>query len=161
MALLNEHLRTRMQEKAVAIWVSNCSPDLAPDLVRLMGVRVEPDHEHLTLYVPVPLGRKVIANLTPAATLAFLFAVIHDNTSFQCKGKYVSHRPCTEEEVAFQRRYVQGFCRELTRQGLLDQEAFFKVYFHQPSIALRMRVEEIYEQTPRAGTGGKAIFPKG
>ncbi len=140
------------------MWISNCSMERTPDMARLLGARVEPDGEHLTIYVPVPYAKDFILNLSPVGKLAFLFAVIYDNTSFQLKGTYVSHWSCTDDEIDFQRNYVQAFCRELTKQGFNNPKVPFKVYFQQPSIAVRMKVEEIYEQTPKEGTGEQASF---
>jgi hypothetical protein len=158
MTILNEYLRGRMQENAAALWLCNCSAAGMPDAVRLMGAHAEPDSDHLILYVPVPLGKDFVNNLSAGGKLAFLFAIVHDNTSFQFKGTCVSYWPSTETEVESQRTYVKAFCRELQQQGL-DPERFFFMYFRQPGITVRMRVEEIYEQTPKAGTGGKITAP--
>jgi hypothetical protein len=147
-----------MAAATAACWVSNCSPSGVPDLVRTSGTRVEPGHEHLVAYVPVPYGQLLIANLVPGGKLALLLADVHSNLSFQFKGRLVSHRPSNGEELAFQRRYVEDFCREIEKQGMVGWELLFPVYFRQPSLALVMRVEEVYEQTPKAGTGERIYF---
>jgi hypothetical protein len=54
--------------------------------------------------------------------------------------------------VEYQRAYVDRFAENLVRQQL-PREQIIAAYFQQPSFAVRLRVEELYEQTPRKGTG--------
>ncbi len=157
MAVVNEYLRQSIGERATAFWLSNCDAEGTPDLVRVMGVRAEPDGEHLTVYVPVPYGQTLLAQLVPGGKLSLLHANVNTYVSLQFKGHHVSHRPSTAGEVEFQRRYLDGFCREIERQGLL-REVVFPVFFRQPSITLVMRVEEVNDQTPKAGTGERIFF---
>ncbi len=154
MAVINEYLRRHIEAAPAAFWLSNCDAEGTPDLVRVMGVRAEPDGEHLVTFVPVPYAQNLIAQLAPGEELALLHANVHNYVSLQFKGRCVSHHPSTAEEVEFQRRYMDGFCHEIEGQGLVPEVAF-RVFFRQPSITLVMRVEEVYEQTPRAGTGGR------
>jgi hypothetical protein len=152
MPLLSDSFIHSIQAEFAAIWVSNADADGQPDLVRLTGVRMEPDRQHLTLFLPLRTGQGILHNLAGTHQLSFLFALLHTNASYQLKGTYVSHWPCTDEEVAFQRDFLHRMGPVLEKQGL-SPEQVFRAYFHQPSAALRMRVEEIYEQTPRQGTG--------
>ncbi len=156
MAVINEYLRQEIEANAT-FWVSSCNAEGTPDLVRTMGVRAEPDGEHLVAFIPVPYAQKLIAQLVPGQKLALMQANLHTYVSLQFKGRCVSHRPSTAGEIEFQRRYVDGFCREIEKQGMA-QETTFPVLFRQPSIALVVRVEEVYEQTPKAGTGERLFF---
>jgi hypothetical protein len=54
--------------------------------------------------------------------------------------------------VQYQRAYVGRFGEGLVQQQL-PREQIITAYFHQPSFAVRRRVDEIYEQTPRKATG--------
>ncbi|HEX8529688.1 MAG TPA: hypothetical protein VF646_06680 [Cytophagales bacterium] len=156
MAVVNEYLRGQL-EALSGFWVSSSDAEGAPDLVRTMGVRVEPDGEHLVTFVPVPYAGNLIAQLAPGEKLALLQVNVNTYVSWQFKGHCVSHRPSTADEVAFQRRYVEDFCREIEKQGMA-WETTFPVLFRQPSITLRMRAAEVYEQTPKAGTGERMFF---
>jgi hypothetical protein len=49
---------------------------------------------------------------------------------------------------------MDGFTDALQKQGL-SKDKSYKAYFRQPCIALRMVVEEVYEQTPKKGAGAK------
>ena len=159
MALLNDAFIEAIHADFGAIWLSNADAGRQPDLVRLLAVPVEPDREHLTAFVPRSHGRNLLDNLAVSSRLSFLFALVTGNQSYQLQGTCVSQHPCTAEEVAFQRDSLERFGRVLARQGLSGEKAV-AAYFSQPSVALTMRIEEIYEQTPKAGTGGKATFPR-
>ncbi len=154
MAVINEYLRGQIEAVSTAFWVSNCDAEGTPDLVRVMGVRAELDGEHLVTFVPVPYAQNLIAQLAPGGKLTLLHANVCTYVSLQFKGRCVSHRPSTAEEVEFQRRYLDGFCQEIRNQGMVPDVAF-AVFFRQPSVTVVMRVEEVYEQTPKSGTGGK------
>ena len=137
-----------------AIWASNCDSQQVPDLVRLQGVQVEADKEHITFYVPLKFGKNLVNNFACTDKLTFLMAIIVTNESYQLKGTYISHRQCTAAEITYQEAYLQGFCETLERQGLSKEKAY-KAYYHQPTVVVCMQVKEVYEQTPKVGTGEK------
>jgi hypothetical protein len=123
-------------------------------MVRLMGARIEADRSHITAFVPVKQGKTVISNLANTGKISLLTADVYSYESYQVKGKYVSHRNCTQEEVAYQIEYVDKFTDALTTQGF-PKNSLSEVYLQQPCIALLIMAEEAYEQTPRKGTGQK------
>jgi hypothetical protein len=86
--------------------------------------------------------------------LTFLTAIIYTYESYQIKGSYISQRESTGEEIAYQKAYMDGFTDALATQGL-SKDKGYKAYFRQPCVALRIAVEEVYEQTPKKGAGGK------
>ncbi len=157
MPLLSDPFIQAIQADHAALWLSNAGANGQPDVVRLLAVRVEADREHLTAFVPLPQGQGVLDNLAVTPRLAFLFALIVGTTSYQLKGTYASHRPCTAAEVAFCRDYLTRFGRVLVGQGFSPEKAF-AAYFSPSGVALTMRVEEMYEQTPKAGTGERMFF---
>jgi hypothetical protein len=105
MARMNKSLRRRKQQDAAALWISNCKVAQA---VRLMGALPEPEGGYLILYVPVPPGKVFVEDLASGGKIAFLYAVIHDNPSFQFTGTCASYWPSTEAEVKLQRSNVKG-----------------------------------------------------
>ncbi|HEX8529687.1 MAG TPA: hypothetical protein VF646_06675 [Cytophagales bacterium] len=157
MPLLSDSFVQAIEADYAALWLSNADAGGQPDVVRLLAVRVEPDREHLTALVPLPQGQGVLDNLAVTPRLSFLFALILGNRSYQIKGAYVSYHPCTEAEVAFGRDSLTRFSQVLVGQGFSPEKAF-AAYFSPSGVALTMRIEEIYEQTPRPGTGGKVTF---
>ena len=152
MIALNEKLTGMIESHTTSIWLCNRNARLVPDIVRLMSARVEPDRQHVLAYVPRPSGSGVLANLSVAPRLTLLVGHVYTYEAYQVKGTYTGHRACTPAEVEYQRAYVDRFAENLVRQQL-PREQIIAAYFQQPSFAVRLRVEEVYEQTPRKGTG--------
>jgi hypothetical protein len=49
---------------------------------------------------------------------------------------------------------MESFTDKLRAFGY-SKEGLYRIYFSQPSIAFEFNVTEVYEQSPRKGTGGK------
>jgi hypothetical protein len=156
MTTLNDKLTGIIESRLTSIWLCNRNARLVADVTRLMSARVEPDRQHVLAYVSGPGGAGVLANLAVAPGLTLLMAIMDTYEAYQVKGTYTGHRACTPEEVAYQRAYVEGFADALARQQL-PRERAIAAYFRQPAVALRLRVEELYEQTPRKGTGERIV----
>jgi hypothetical protein len=151
---LSDNLISCVESTAASIWVCNTNEHLETDIVRVLGVQVDADRQHLTVYIPVGYGAGVINNLSVTDKITFLTAIIFTYESYQVKGRYISHREMAEEEIAYQKVYMDEFTDALAKQGL-SKEKGYKAYFQQPCIAMRIEVEEVYEQTPKNGTGEK------
>ena len=159
MIALNDHLARFIESHTTSIWLCNRNARLIPDIVRLMGARVEPDGRHVLAYAPGPTGPGVLANLAVASRLTLLVGHIYTYEAYQVKGTYTGHRACIPAEVEYQRAYVAAFAENLVQQQL-PRERIIAAYFHQPSFAVRLRVEELYEQTPRQGAGERISVPQ-
>ena len=70
----------------------------------------------------------------------------------QVKGTFLSARPAGTEERAEVERQVGLFRADLEGIGL--PSAMTAGWTFWPAVALRVRVEHVYEQTPGPGTGG-------
>jgi hypothetical protein len=137
-----------------AIWAGNCNQERVPDMVRLLGVQVEPDKEHILFFIPLRYGQPVIDNFAVTPALTFLMAFPDTNASYQLKGLYCSHRPSTSAEIDFQEACIRRFCDNMKREGIPGEKAY-RTYFQQPAVTVRMYIQEVYEQTPKSGTGQK------
>jgi hypothetical protein len=154
MVILNNHLITCIESTSSSNWLCNTNEKAETDMVRVLGVRVEEDGRRLICYIPVGYGAGVINNLAISTKITFLTAIIFTYESYQVKGRYISQRNCTEDEMAYLTAYVEGFTIAMARQGL-SKEKGFKAFFQQPCIALQLLAEEVYDQTPKKGTGNK------
>jgi hypothetical protein len=152
--LLSQKFIDFIKSPCPAIWASNADQQLKPNLVRLQGVKVEPDRKHITFYFPLRYGQSLLDNFKHTEKLAFLFADIETNESYQIKGKYLSQRDPDEAEIDLQKKYIENFSNALEKQGV-PKDHLMGALYAQPSLAVTMQVQEIYEQTPRIGTGNK------
>jgi hypothetical protein len=107
--------------------------------------------------VPVAYGQTLLQNLATTHNMSFLSANVYSYVSYQVKGRYISHRECTGEEVKYQLAYANSFTDALATQGF-PKSMLFHVYNQQPCITMYMIAEEAYEQTPKKGTGKKLMI---
>jgi hypothetical protein len=155
--ILNDTLIANIEDLTTSVWLCNANSALETDMVRLMGIQIEADRHHVRMYVPVAYGQTLLDNLTITDKMSFLSANVYSYESYQVKGRYISHRECTAEEVAYQIAYADSFTNALATQGF-PKSMLFHVYNQQPCITMYMATEEAYEQTPKKGTGKKLII---
>lgn len=138
----------------LVFWAASVGKNMVCELTRVSGFIIEKDNEHITFFLP----RQLFAIIEPAlkidSKISFLMASIQNFESYQIKGVYQSHQQCTEENIDFYRLKVLKISDILTGMGL-EGNRIFGYLLEQPSIAVTMRCEEMYEQTPKPGTGGK------
>jgi hypothetical protein len=156
---LSQKFIDQVQGPYPAIWAANADSQHMPALARSLGVKVEEDRAHIRFYLPLIYGQEVVDNFAINDKLVFLFANVNNNESYQLKGRYCSHWPSSEVEIQFQLAYARGFANVLKEQGLPPENTFRAIYA-QPSVGVLMQIEEIYEQTPRQGTGEKVSSDK-
>ena len=152
--IISDHQINLLQASYTSIWLGSCSSDYIPDMVRLSGARVAEDKLHLNLYVPQLYTHTFFKNVQENAKISFLCSSTLSFEAYQIKGLYLDWRPCTSEEVDYQQQYLNGFAKNLEDFGLRSGFNFVN-YYKEPGIAIRMRSEEMYEQTPKSGTGNK------
>lgn len=139
-----------------AFWVANVSENNVPDVVRCAGLAPVTDLHELTIYISEKFGRKFFKNLRSGSWISFSATSVPTFESFQYKGIFQSIRPCTREEEEKQRRYYEDFTA-LTADFGFVKDLLFRCYFHVPAFAVTFRVQEIFDQTPRKGTGQKVV----
>jgi hypothetical protein len=154
--IFNNTLIATIEDFTTSVWLCNANSDLETDMVRLMGVQIEADRIHVRMYVPIAYGQALLQNLTVTDKMSFLSANVYSYESYQVKGRYISHRECTNEEINYQLAYANSFTDALATQGF-PKSMLFHVYNQQPCITIYMVADEAYEQTPKKGTGKKLI----
>jgi hypothetical protein len=157
MVTLNDAVVRIIENPANSMWLSNASAFREPDVVRTMGARVEPNRRHVVVYVPESGGADLIRNLAGSPRITLLTALINTYESYQFKGDYAGHWACSTEEVEYQRTYLDGFAASSMQFYGLPKEKIIVAYFRQPAVSIRMRIDEVYEQTPRKGTGQRIL----
>ena len=137
-------------------WVASVGKNMVSELTRVSGFIIEKDNEHITFSLPKQLFYIIEPTLAVNSKISFLMASIQNFESYQVKGTYKSHQLCTEENIDFYRLKVLKIMDILSGMGL-DGNRVFGFLLEQPSIAVSMYCTEMYEQTPKPGTGGKLI----
>ncbi len=154
-----EKIKTISGLQEFLFWVASVNKNKVCELTRVAGYTIEADNEHITIFLPKQLFDIIEPTLEVDSKLSFLMASILNFESYQLKGNYVSHEMCSEENVDLYQARVLKIIEILSTMGL-DGDGIFRYLLDRPSIAVRMRFTEVYEQTPKPGTGGKLTDKK-
>ncbi len=149
-----EKLKRLAESPECAIWLSNSDTELRPDIIRLIGNFMDFEKSELTVFAPLERCAGILNNLKHSPKLSYLMASLATLESFQIKGHFISQTPCTDAEVTIQHDYLTRFI-DFTNALGFDASPVWNLYFQQPSIKITLSIDEIYEQTPRSGTGKK------
>ena len=126
--------------------------NLKPDFCRVLGVQVV-DQDHLKFFVDKKSNTTSFKNLQPSAPIALTTTRADNFESYQFKGKFVKLTECSDEDNQTIQAYLHGFNDAVVALGL--QDGLVYNYPHSNTYALVMEVKEIFEQTPKPGTGNK------
>jgi hypothetical protein len=124
-----------------------------PTICRAAAVASDDGLATMRVYLPVATSHPTIQNL--AATGRMAVTVMHpvDNNATQLKGSLVDVRLATDDEAGFVRGQFSVFTDVLDRLGVprrLSQSLCFW-----PAFAVRMQVEQMFEQTPGPQAGSQ------
>jgi len=151
---ISERILKVSPRKEFVYWAASVNHKLESKLSRVAGFAVSEDQEHLTFFLPKKLFAQMGPTLKPGVKMSLLMASVIDFESYQIKGRYIKHELCTPENIAFYKQKVLNIMEVLDGMGL-NGKGVFSFLLDQPSIAVTMYCEEMYEQTPKPGTGKK------
>jgi hypothetical protein len=147
---------------------------LVPQIYSIIGWTVGDDRETITCLFPAFHSKVLGPSLEDNGR--FAFTVLGSTTGirasqppnpavdfhecYQLKGNYVRSRPANEGDVRVVKEKGERF-KELF-QPLFDfSDAACKALFREPILAMTFKVQEIYDQTPGPGAGGKIRLEEG
>jgi hypothetical protein len=139
-------------EGEVGIHLGARGAALEPSGVRAIAAAVEEDGAHLVVYVASVAAPRVLPDLESNGQAAVSFGRPVDDRACQVKGVFVGARDAREEERPRVLAQWERFLANLERIGLA--RGTFAGWVTWPCTAIRLRATALYEQTPRAGTGG-------
>ena len=140
-------------EQGIAIQIGTRNERLEPNGARVVAVAVEDDGRHLVAYVPEPAAPQVLPDLESNGQAALVFARPPDERACQLKGTFAGVRPAGDAE----RDAVLGqWERWLDRLASIGYpRATSENWIVWPCLAVRIRVEAIFDQTPGPNAGAE------
>jgi hypothetical protein len=138
-------------EEGIAIQLGTRSDRLEPNGVRVVAVSVDGDGTHVVAYVPEVSGPQVLPDLEANGQAALVFARPPDERACQVKGKFAGARTATADERAMVQAQWDRWLDRLTTIGV--PRPTFDQWVTWPCIAIRVRVNAIFNQTPGPGAG--------
>jgi hypothetical protein len=136
-----------------AVWLSCCNGDNRPLIARLSSVNII-DNETICCCIPAKFAGELLSVLVKNNAVAVLAACTETFDSYQVKGFIESVYNLPAEEIAEQKNMLELFSTSLTRLGL-SAPYFFNAYVDDEFVAVVVKVKDIFNQTPRQGTGFK------
>lgn len=143
---------TRFLEGPVGIHIGTRNERLEPSGARCLALVVEPDGAHVVVYMAAVAAARVLPDLESNGQAALSFARPVDERACQVKGVFVGVRDATEAERERIASQWEQFRANLEAIGI--PRAGNAAWPTWPCVAVRLRVTQLFEQTPRPGTGG-------
>jgi hypothetical protein len=148
--MIDQELAAFFQE-GIAIQLGTRNDHLEPSGVRVVAAAVEPDGSHVVAYVPTAAARHVLPDLESNGQAAIVFARPPDERACQLKGTFAGARAATADEREFVQAQWNRWLDRLTTIGI--GRPTFEHWTTWPCVAIRIRVNAIFNQTPGPGAG--------
>jgi len=131
--------------------IGTCNKELVPESARAVGLRVGPDRQHVSVFLPEVVCARTLENLREGGRIAIGVSHPPDHRSLQLKGKVRGLMQATPADLAF----VEGYLHELS--ALLDMVGLpanlIERLNYRPCVRAEVEVEGIFLQTPGPDAG--------
>lgn len=150
--LLPNQLKTFLQEPRF-YWLATRDAEFKTEPHRVFGLQI-PGPDSLRFFLYQGTGEKSRANLMANKLVALSITNAFTFESYQFKGKMTEIRLITQEEEEFIANYISEMDRIVVAIGLpYPENSIVAQTDYKPSWAVEFQVEQIFDQTPKAGTG--------
>ena len=150
--MIDVELAAFLQE-GIAIQLGTRNARLEPNGVRVIAATVESDGTHVLAFVPEASARQVLPDLESNGQAALVFARPPDERACQLKGTFAGARPATADECSVAEAQWDRWLDRLATIGLPRKA--FEHWITCPCVAIRVRVNAIFNQTPGPGAGAR------
>ncbi len=141
-------------KQPLSFWLATASLENVPEAIKCTGIRFDPETDTFTCFAPRKFSETGIMHLAENPVLSLVGVDLYSYEGYQYKGPYISRRECSEEEVAFQLSYLNEFTDILHSFGY-SGPGYYKAYMHPPFVAFTFQVAQVFDQSPKNGTGGE------
>jgi len=124
-------------------------------MTRIFGFKYDDPLTTLTLYTFKKDAQRVVDQLSDGVKLAATTSNAMDYKTVQFKGTYKRHYDVPHEEKNYARE-CNAKQVEIMKMFGISKEIWANWNF-EPSVAISINVDEIFDQTPKVGAGNKII----
>lgn len=146
-----DQLLATFLEGGVGVHIGTRNADLEPSGARAISVKVEKDRQHLLVFISEVAASRVLPDLKANGQAALTFARPTDERACQVKGLFVDVREVHDDERAHARQQWSDFLDNLEYIGI--PRAASRTWVDAPDSAIRLRVTEVFDQTPGPNAG--------
>lgn len=119
---------------------------------RAYGIFTHEDKEQITFYINELSSAPILKNMLSNREISLGIARSTDYRAIQIKGKYVDHRTIDERDRLLIERHTVMFADNVDKAGG-DRERYLKSFPCFPAIAVTMKVDTVFNQTPGSPSG--------
>lgn len=138
----------------ISMTAASCAAGNRPELGRVHGCRVTPDHNRVTVLLPGDQYPALIDALRQSRAIAVVFSQPSTHRTIQLKGVDAAIEPLAGGDAELASRWLEGFAAELAALGY-DETAVRAFDWCDPAglVAISFTPSAAFQQTPgpRAG----------
>jgi hypothetical protein len=148
-------------ERASVGFGSTCSGDLAPQIHWISGWRLDEDGSTLHCFIPDAFTPGLGDALRDNGRFAATFERIGPHETYQFKGNAGPPGPLGASDRAAVQACRARFVADVRALGprFTDPALDLPGYILEPTVAVRLRVREVFLQTPGPGAGVRLVPP--
>jgi hypothetical protein len=130
---------------------------LAPTVRMVWGIGFTAAGDIVTGFVVKAHYKQMLNNFQQNGRVALSYSDSTTHVAYQLKGHFLQARPLTEEEAALQQQYRREIINFLTEFAGFSRERL-SVIARPVDLAIDLKVEKIFNQTPGPGAGKEITF---
>lgn len=138
-------------EEGVGIHIGTRSAALQPNGTRALAAKVDNGGSELVVYVARVAAERILSDLKDNGQAAVSFGRPVDDRACQVKGALIDLRDATDSERPLVATQWNGFLGNLEKIGIPRPAT--QGWITWPAVAVRIRVNAIFNQTPGPGAG--------
>jgi hypothetical protein len=148
--MIDTELAAFLQE-GLGIHIASRNAALEPNGCRALAVKVDADGRHVEVYLAKVAATRILPDLQANGQAAVGFGRPVDDRSCQVKGLFLAVRDVSEDERTFITDQWERFLANLEKIGI--PRAATRAWITWPVVAIRLRANAIFDQTPGPGAG--------
>jgi len=150
--MIDTELASFLQE-GVGIHIASRNAALEPNGSRALAVRVDADGRHLEVYLAAAAAARILPDLRANGQAAVGFGRPVDDRSCQVKGLFIGVRDAGDDDRPLITGQWDLFLANLEKIGI--PRAATRAWITWPVVAIRLRANAIFDQTPGPGAGAQ------
>jgi hypothetical protein len=136
---------------ARSVAAGSCDAQGRPYATRCAALRVAEDRVHATLFLAEHLAQQLLHNVAENPRVAIQVSHPLDHRTVQLKGQVIGVAQAVEADRSYIEQYVSELATVVDQIGMPFDRVVRMA--HWPAAAIRMRVSEVFLQTPGPGAG--------
>jgi hypothetical protein len=138
-------------EQAYLGYVGSRDEKMIPMTRQCWGMDIKAVEDMVIIYVVQRQFEPMLKNFQQNGRITISLTDLYSHTSYQLKGQFLKARAMTEAETVLQQQYRVKPMDFIIALGYSEEQV--ERYLHQADLALEVKIEKTFNQTPGPGAG--------